>query len=322
MFDDFAPKLAKVLTEYSQPVNPGDTVTIYGAADAMPLVEALYEAVLRRGGHPTVELRYSQLQEMFYRHANDDQLAYLPPQAMTWIEQTDIMYNLKAERNPLSLTNVPTEKRAKAREALRPFTEAYFRRFGDGSLRWTIAAWPTEGLAQLAEMGLLDYTEFIYKACALDQDDPVQHWLAFKARQDKLVQWMNGKKHCEVRGPGIEIDFDFTDRLWVNAHGDLNMPDGEIYTGPVEESVNGHVEFSYPTVYLNRQVSGVKLTFKDGVVVEASAEKGEDYLLAQLDLDAGARRLGEFAIGTNTGIQQVTGDTLFDEKIGGTIHMA
>ncbi len=171
-------------------------------------------------------------------------------------------------------------------------------------------------------MGLLAYTEFIYKACGLHHPDPLAYWRDLKARQERLITWLHGKQHAAIKGPDIELSFDFTDRLWVNSWGNHNFPSGEIFTGPVEDSVNGHVAFSYPTVYGGREISGVKLTFEDGVVTEASANKGEDYLLSQLDMDAGARRLGEFAIGTNTGIQQFTGNTLFDEKIGGTIHMA
>jgi len=171
-------------------------------------------------------------------------------------------------------------------------------------------------------MGLLAYTEFMYKACALDQTDPVAHWKAMRARQDRLVAWLKGKKHAEVKGPGIEMSFDFTDRPWVNCWGDKNFPDGEVFTSPIENSVNGHVEFNFPTMFGGREVNGVKFTFKDGRIVEASAAKNEDYLLTQLDIDAGARSLGEFAVGTNMGIQRFTGEVLFDEKIGGSIHMA
>jgi aminopeptidase len=143
-----------------------------------------------------------------------------------------------------------------------------------------------------------------------------------REQQLRLTAWLNGKNHVEVRGPGIDLSYDFTGRPWCSSHGELNLPDGEVYSSPIEDSVNGQVAFNFPARYQGREVSGVRLVFKDGRVVEASAEKGEDYLFSQLDLDEGARRLGEFSIGTNRGIQQYTGETLFDEKIGGTIHMA
>jgi len=150
----------------------------------------------------------------------------------------------------------------------------------------------------------------------------VAYWQAFRAKQERLVSWLKGKKHAEVKGPGIALSFDFTDRPWVSCHGDHNFPDGEIFTTPLEDTMSGTVEFNYPCVYLGNEVQGVRLRFERGVAVEASASKREDFLLSQLNLDPGARRLGEFAIGTNMGIQQFTGETLFDEKIGGTIHMA
>ncbi len=322
MYEDFAPKLARVLTEYSRPVNPGDYVLIRAEAEAMPLIEALYEAVLRRGGHPEVQMLLPRLSEILVRDGSEEQLRYGSPKANFLIENVDVMYSIYAESNPKNLSGYPSEKVAQRFEGRRAWLETYHRRFADGTLRWAISAWPSAGMAQQADMGLLAYTDFIYKACAFDTDDPVAHWVAFRERQDRLVSWLNGKQHAEVTGPGIELSFDFVGRKWINAHGDLNFPDGEIYTGPVEDSVNGHVEFNYPTVFDYVEVDGVNLTFKGGVVTDASAEKGEAHLLAKLDADPGARRLGEFAIGTNMGIQQFTGMTLFDEKIGGTIHMA
>jgi len=171
-------------------------------------------------------------------------------------------------------------------------------------------------------MGLRAYEDFVYRACGLDQPDPVAYWIAFRDKQERLVAWLADKKHAEVRGPGIDMSFDFQDRLWVSCHGALNFPDGEIFTSPVEDSVNGTVEFNFPSVYQGFEVDGVKLRFENGVAVEASASKGEAFLLSQLDTDAGGRRLGEFAIGTNMGVQQLTRSILFDEKIGGSIHMA
>jgi aminopeptidase len=168
----------------------------------------------------------------------------------------------------------------------------------------------------------LAYTRFIYEACALHLPDPVAYWTNLRDRQLKLVEYLKDKREVLVKGPGIELRFNFEGRLWASAHGNENFPDGEIYTGPVEDSVNGYVRFNLPTIYGGHEVTGVYLVFRDGAVVEASADKGEDFLLSQLDADEGARRLGEFAIGTNDGIQEVTGSTLFDEKIGGTIHMA
>ncbi len=322
MFDDFAPRLAQLLTEFSVPIQPGDYVLISSTIEAEPLIRALYEAVLRRGGHPVARVRLPELQELLYELGNDEQLEFSDPLALEAIERADVLFNILAPANTKALSNVPPERVAKRQKAQRAIIQRYFERIGDGSLRWNICGWPTQAAAQQAEMGLLAYTEFVYNACALDKDDPIAHWRSVKEKQARMVAWLKGKKRAEVRGPGIELTFDFEGRTWISAWGDNNFPDGEIFTSPIKTSVNGHVEFNFPTVYGGREVRGVKLTFKDGKVVEASAEKGEDFLLSQLDLDEGARFLGEFAIGTNYGIQRFTGETLFDEKIGGTIHMA
>jgi aminopeptidase len=238
------------------------------------------------------------------------------------IERYDALFQIIAPTNKKSLSTVDPARVARAQKGNRPFTEKYFARIEDRSLRWNITAWPTQAAAQEAEMGLLAYTEFVYNACGLDHDDPVAYWHDLEAHQQQWVDWLNGKRRAEVKGPGIDLSFNFEGRVWINSKGDVNFPSGEIFTSPIEDSVNGHVEFSFPTVYGGREINGVRLTFKNGRVIEASAAKGEDYLFSQLDLDEGARTLGEFAIGSNYGIQQFTGETLFDEKIGGTVHMA
>lgn len=322
MYEDFAPKLATVLTEYSMPIEKGQLVVIQAPIVATPLIEALYEAILKRGAHPHIETGTPNAADIFFKYANDDQLTYVDPIGMKTVEVGDAFFYILAPTNPKRMSGVAPERLAKNQEADRPYLEVFKRREDAGELRWNIAPWVTPAAAQEAEMSLLDYTEFVYKACALDQPDPVAYWMNFRDAQQRLIEWLKGKKHAEVRGPGIEMTFDFDGRAWVNCYGKVNFPDGEIFTSPIENSVNGHVEFNFPANYGGRDVDGVKLTFKDGEVVEASAQKGEDFLLSQIKLDAGAKILGEFAVGTNMGIQRYTRSVLFDEKIGGTIHMA
>ncbi len=329
MAKNLAIDLAKILTEYSSPVQPGDYVTIAGQHDtAGPLVEALVEAVLKRGGYPNVQSAplisadYSPYYELFMREANDAQLDHLDSTIMHWVNHSDALFFIKAPANTKAVSTIDPARISRFRRTIQPFGEAYLDRYDKGELRWTVVGWPTEALAQSAEMGLRAYEDFVYRACGLDQPDPVAYWIAFRDKQERLVAWLADKKHAEVRGPGIDMSFDFQDRLWVSCHGALNFPDGEIFTSPVEDSVNGTVEFNFPSVYQGFEVDGVKLRFENGVAVEASASKGEAFLLSQLDTDAGGRRLGEFAIGTNMGVQQLTRSILFDEKIGGSIHMA
>lgn len=329
MAKNLAIDLAKILTEYSSPVQPGDYVTIAGQHDtAGPLVEALVEAVLKRGGYPNVQSAplisadYSPYYELFMREANDAQLDHLDSTIMHWVNHSDALFFIKAPANTKAVSTIDPARISRFRRTIQPFGEAYLDRYDKGELRWTVVGWPTEALAQSAEMGLRAYEDFVYRACGLDQPDPVAYWIAFRDKQERLVAWLADKKHAEVRGPGIDMSFDFQGRLWVSCHGALNFPDGEIFTSPVEDSVNGTVEFNFPSVYQGFEVDGVKLRFENGVAVEASASKGEAFLLSQLDTDAGGRRLGEFAIGTNMGVQQLTRSILFDEKIGGSIHMA
>ena len=322
MYEDFAPKLAQVITSYSQPIEKDQLVVVMAKADAEPLVEALAVEILKRGGHPFSLLQTTNSGEIFFRNADDHQLEYLNPVLMSTIENIDVLLSIRSTTNPKALSNIDPERMQKSQVAQRPFTDLFLKREQAGELRWNICPWPTQAAAQDAEMGFLEYQEFVYKACALHHDDPVAYWREFKERQDKLCAWLEGKKHLEVRGPGIEMSLSIDGRTWINAHGSKNFPDGEIFTSPVEDSVNGHVEFNLPSVYGGRELSGIKLKYKDGKVVEASAEKGEDYLLSQLDADDGSRIMGEFAIGTNMGIRKFTREILFDEKMGGTIHMA
>ena len=322
MNSDFAPKLAKILTEYCRPVHEGDYVLIRAAIVAEPLIEALYEAVLKRGGNPHVVVDLANLDEILIENADESQMAWINPSLVTALEQADVLFAVLANYNTHKFGKIEPERLALYRKGQQPLHEIYIRRSRTDELRWNVTAWPTQADAQEANMGYMAYCDFIYKACGLHHDDPVAYWKSFRDKQDRLAAWLQDKRRVEVQGPGIEMSFGIAGRTWMNSHGVRNFPDGEIYTCPIEDSVNGHVAFNFPSVHRGREVDGVQLSFEKGVVVEASAKKGEDFLLSSLDLDEGARRLGEFAIGTNQGVQRFTRSTLFDEKIGGTIHMA
>jgi len=329
MITDLASQLAKILTEYCVPIQPGNYVTIAGnAATCAPLIEALFEAVLHRGAHPNVQSSalisqdYTEYFELYLRDATDAQLDFLDPTIMHWVNCSDALFFIKAPANTKALSAIDPARLARFRRTQQPFSNRYLERYDAGELKWNVTAWPTSALAQTAEMGLHTYTEFVWRACGLDQPDPVAYWQQFRDMQLRLVEWLKGKKHAEVRGPGINLSFDFQDRVWVSCHGAQNFPDGEIFTSPIENSVSGTVEFNFPSVYLGHEVQGVRLRFENGCAVESTAAKGEDFLLSQLNVDEGARYLGEFAIGTNRGVDRLTRSTLFDEKIGGSIHMA
>jgi aminopeptidase len=198
----------------------------------------------------------------------------------------------------------------------------YMERSAAGELRWVGTLYPTNAHAQEADMSLEAFENFVFRACHADKEDPVAEWLAVRAVQQQLVDWLLGKEIVTVKGPNVDLQLSIAGRTFINSDGKRNMPSGEIFTGPVEESANGWVRFSYPAIVAGREVSGVELRFEDGNVVEAKAQKNEEFLLKTLDTDAGARYLGEFAVGTNYAIDRFTKSILYDEKIGGTIHMA
>ncbi|MEL6151039.1 MAG: aminopeptidase, partial [Chloroflexota bacterium] len=277
---------------------------------------------LKAGGNPSVGFADEMMSRTFLREANDAQLDWLNPVMMLDISEADALISLRSTTNTRSMTGIDPKRMQQTRKARKPVMEKYMARSAEGVFKWTLTQYPTEGSAQEANMSLEEYADFVYSATYCDQDDPVARWQEVNAMQQEKVDWLKGKKQVKLQGPNIDLELSIEDRIFINANGQRNMPDGEIFTGPVEDSVNGWVRYSYPTIVGGRMVKGIELKFESGKVVEASADQNEELLLAQLDTDPGARYLGEFAIGTNFGIDRFTGNILFDEKIGGTIHTA
>lgn len=323
MADPRVTRLAHVLVDYSTNVQPGQKVGISGPALAAPLIEAVYERVIERGAHPDLFLSLPGLQEIYLSKANDAQLEYISPALKLFEEYYDAQLSFISQANTHSMSGVDPARMTKRRAATAPLTKIYMDRSASGALKWVLALYPTHAHAQDADMSLRDYEDFVYGACHVNGgDDPVAHWRRVQAEQDRLVEWLKPHDQVVVRGPNVDLTLSIKDRVFVNADGTKNMPDGEIFTGPVEDSVNGWVRFSYPAIYQGREVEGVEIRFENGKAVKAAAKKNDEFLNSALDTDAGARYLGEFAIGTNFGITRFTRSILFDEKIGGTIHMA
>jgi aminopeptidase len=322
MTDPRVENLAKVLVQYSVKIKPGDWVLLNASTQAMPLTEAVVRQVLRAGGNPTVLLDDDDLTAVTLAESSETQLTWVSPVEKMLFEQMDVLMSLRAAANTRNLSGVDPQKQRLRQNARRELMGVYFRRSAEGSLRWTITQFPCHAYAQEADMSLSEYENFVYSATFADQPDPVAAWEKVRDDQDRLVSWMEGKKQIQVCGPNSDLTLSVDGRRFINCCGDRNMPDGEIFTGPVEESVNGWVRFTYPAIHQGREVEGVELEFKDGKIVAARAKKNEEFLLALLDSDPGSRYLGEFAIGTNFGIQRFTKSILFDEKIGGSIHMA
>jgi aminopeptidase len=322
MIDPRIENLAKILVYYSVKVKPDDWVLVRGHVHAMPLVEEVVRHVIRAGGNPTVMLDSEALTETILREASENQLAWVSPVETQLYNQMDVLINLLAASNTRALTDIAPQKMRARQQARHELTDTFMQRSAEGSLRWVLAQFPCDAYAQDADMSLRDYEDFVYGATFADQPDPVASWQGIHDTQQRLIEWLRGKKQVELRGPNSQISLSIEGRTFINSDGTHNMPSGEIFTGPVEDSVSGWIRFTYPAISGGREVEGVELEFKDGKVIQASAEKNEDYLLTLLDSDPGARYLGEFAIGTNYGIKRFTRSILFDEKIGGSIHMA
>jgi aminopeptidase len=322
MTDQRIEKLADVLVNYSVAVRPGDKVWINGSSLAEPLLKALYVRVLQAGGFPFVMASLPGAGELLFRYASDEQLQHVPQPLRLLIETYDVRISVLSAENTKSLSNVDPARLVLQNQAYADLMKTFMRRTAAGEFRWVGVLFPTNAYAQDAEMGLSEYEDFVYGACLPDMDDPVGHWRRFAARQQKIVDWLKGRERVRVVGPETDLRLSIAGRSFINCAGTQNMPDGEVFTGPVEDSVEGHVCFSYPAIHEGREVTGIRLWFEGGKVVKASAAKNEEFLLKTLDTDEGARCVGEFAIGTNEGITRFTREILFDEKIGGSFHIA
>ena len=227
-----------------------------------------------------------------------------------------------ADANSRALSQADPKKQARSQKARKGLMDTSMKRSAAGEYRWALTLFPTHAHASEAGMSLSDYESFYYEACLATDGDPVTAWQRQSDEVNRLAEWMAGKEEVHIKGPGTDVRLGVAERTWIPCSGHHNMPDGEFFTGPIEDSVEGEVSFSFPATYGGREVSGVQFRFKGGKVVDASAERGEDFLIEMLDTDDGARRLGELGIGTNYGISTGTKEILLDEKIGGTVHMA
>ena len=315
-------RLADVLVQYSTGVKKGDLVRISGDVLGLPLVEAIYEKALLAGGHPFVQLSSDAMEDAFYRYASEEQLAYLSPIAKYSVEQIDVSIGIWAEENTKSMSNVDPQKQAITSQARKPISKRFLERAANKELRWVGTQYPTAASAQDAEMSLREYAEFVFNAGLLHLPDPIAEWKKISQRQQRLADYLSNAKEIRVIGKDTDLRLGVEGRLWVNCDGHENFPDGEVFTGPIEDATEGTIRYSFPAVHHGRECHDITLKFKNGKVIEAHASKGQDFLLQMIDQDPGARILGEFAIGTNFGITKYTKNTLFDEKIGGTCHAA
>ncbi len=314
-------KLARIVTDYSVEIKEGDLVMLQSSYLAAPLVEKIAENVIKKGANIDYQIQIENLEEILYRYGGDEQLEYISPIRKTAIEEVDILIGIWADMNPKNLNSVDSEKLSTRAAAQKEISQIFVERERKGELQWTLAPYPTQAMAQEAGISFLEYKDFVYGACLLDKEDPVEEWKKISKKQQKVVDYLDEKDEIHYVGEDTDLTVSTEGRTWVNADGEKNMPDGEVFTGPIEDSANGTIRFTYPGIYMGKEIEDIWLKFEEGEVVDATAGKGQDLLEKVLDIE-GARRIGEIAIGTNYGIQQFTKNMLFDEKMGGTMHLA
>jgi aminopeptidase len=318
---------AKVLVERCTRVQPGDRILIEATPAAEALVRELYVQILEKGGHPHPLLQLPDMffpghEELLLSHGNASQINFMPTFHKLAYDQFEGRIRVHSATNTRSQSSIDPARVQRRGKSTGAITETQMRRGAEGAFKWVTTLYPTDAYAQDAEMSFEQYEDFVFRAVHATEADPVAYWKKVEADQQAAVDFMSGKHQVVLRGPNVDLALSVKGRKFLNACGESNMPDGEIFTGPVEDSVNGWVKFTYPAIYQGVSVEGAELTFSNGRVEQAHADKNQEYLLKMLESDAGSRYLGEFAIGTNFEIDRFTGQILFDEKIGGSFHMA
>jgi aminopeptidase len=322
MVDERLRKLAEVLVHYSAGVKPGDFVLIQAEEVALEWIETVAEVAIKAGAHVEVLVDVPQIKEKLLKLGNDEQLLHEKMILKSVLKKADVWFTAWGTRNTKANSNIDSGKLQLATKGNSSWRKIYSERMGDGSLRWCGTQFPTHADAQEAEMSLDEYQDFVYHAGLLDKKNPVAEWEKIQKQQQKWVEYLNTKKKIHLVSEYTDLTVNVAGRNWINCCGQRNFPDGEIFTSPVENDINGFITFSFPGIYLGKAIEGIYLEVKDGKVITASSKKGEDLLKTLLHTDQGARYFGEFAIGTNYQIQKFTHNMLFDEKIGGTVHMA
>ncbi|MFB9990868.1 aminopeptidase [Deinococcus oregonensis] len=307
-------KHAALMVDYCVSAQPGERVLVASSTLALPLVEAIHRTLLMRGARPVLRLDYPSQQEDFLRLASDDLLDTLHGADLADMESVQASIRILTPQHPSGASD-PT-RQARYTRTIGPVASARAHR------RWTLTLFPTPQGAEMAGLSQAEYEAFVASALFLDRPDPVVAWGEIRTRQARLIERLSRADEVRILAPETDLRMSVKGRGWVNSDGKRNMPSGEVFTGAIEDSVDGHILYDLPTTFQGRRVSGIRLRFEQGKVVEAQAEEGNDALQAALATDDGARFVGELGIGTNNGIQLPSMNILFDEKIGGTVHLA
>jgi aminopeptidase len=323
MTDPRVAKLADLIVNYSLDLKPGALVRIDGGTVAAPFIVELYRAALDAGANPRTKVEIEGTEVIVVNESSEEQLGFVSEIDRFEIENLDAIVTIWADRNTRSLSRSDPARVSKRIASRRQLTNRLWQRIDQGSAKWVGTRFPTQAHAQDAEMSLGDYEDFVYGACHVrDGEDPVDHWQEVSVDLHERARELNTFTELRIVGPDTDLRVNLAGREWIAADGKLNMPDGEIFTSPVETETEGHIRFSFPAIFQGRGVEDVRLRFEGGRVVQAEASKDDEFLQSLLDMDEGSRILGEVAFGLNYEIDQFTRDILFDEKIGGTMHFA
>lgn len=322
MIDRRLEKLAYILINHSLAIKKNDLFLISGGSISAPLIKEVYKQAIDAGAHPYVRIGIDGLAVAYYKRASENQIKFVSPVDKFEIERINARLSVISPFNTRSMTNIDPEKQALSSVSHKELHQIFLDRAAKKELRWCLTQYPTNAAAQDAEMSLEEYEDFIFKAAHVGERDPVAYWKEIFKKQEKIKKLLESKKKLQVIAKDTDLIFSVKDRKWINAYGKENFPDGEVFTGPVEQSAEGNISYSFPASHGGREVHDIQLWFKKGKVVKAKASKGEKFLNSMIDMDSGSRMIGEFSFGTNYGIKKYTKNTLFDEKIGGTIHIA
>lgn len=322
MVDNRISKFAKVLVNYSLRLKKDDLVVIDGSTVAEPLLKEVYREALAAGANPFITVGLDGVQEILMKQGSDEQICYISPMEKAIYDNANAILSVWGSYNTKSMINIDASKMSMRSRARNVLFNTMLQKMATKEINWCGTQFPTHAVAMDANMSLAEYEEFLFEACHLNSDDPVAEWKKVHDEQQRLVDILDTKKHIEFKSKDTHLTMSIDGRKWINCDGQVNFPDGEIFTSPIENSVNGHIRFTYPAIHLGKEVEDILLTFKDGKVVEATAKKGEEFLKEMLAADEGASFVGEIAIGTNYNIKKFTKNILFDEKLGGTIHLA
>jgi aminopeptidase len=322
MHDPRYNRLAQLVVERSLDLQGGQVLRIDGSTAAAPLILALHRAAIGRGANAYAGVELEVFKELLIAEGSDEQLDFVSPIELREADRIDAVVTIWAETNTRASSRLDPARHRRQIAAERQYAMRRRDRVSRGELRWCGVLSPTNAHAQDAEMPLSDYEDFVFRACHVADDDPIGHWRGVAAKLEARAEELGSVRELRIVGEDTDLTVLVEGRRWRAAHGLRNMPDGEVFTSPVETGVNGTIRFRFPALFEGREIDDLRLRFEQGRVVAAEAAHGAGYLNALLEMDAGSSTIGEIAFGLNYEIDRFTRNILFDEKIGGTMHLA